>query len=465
MTPRLHLPVSLVLLALPAHAQEPLLPEEVIESVQRAFPLVEAARRDLAAAEGTLLSARGAFDPVLRARGTLQPLGYYRNGRLDALVEQATPLWGLSLFAGYRLALGSYPSYDGKLLTNDEGEVRGGLVLPLLRNGPIDRRRAGIRQAEQGQQAADMGLAQARLEAMRAALLRYWEWVAAGQRYTIARDLLEVAMARDAQVTGRVVRGDLPPIERTENQRAVVQREGAVVAARRQVEQAAIELALYLRGPDGEPVVPPPERLPGTLPEPAGLPSTEVAREAAAAPRRRPEVLRLEALRRQAEIEARWAKNQLWPGLDLVATVSQDFGAGSPTRAPTELELGVVLDLPVPNRTAIGRARAAEATVGRIGAQAQFARDRVTAEVRDALSALEAARQRLALTRQELRIARELEEAERARFELGDSTLLFVNLREQTRYETALREVDALLDYQRAMVSYRAATATLPGMR
>ena len=78
--------------------------------------------------------------------------------------------------------------------------------------------------------------------------------------------------------------------------------------------------------------------------------------------------------------------------------------------------------------------------------------------MRDALSALRAARTRVQVARRELEVARRLEAAERSRFELGEGTLLLVNLREQASTEAALREVDALADFHRAMASYRAAT-------
>jgi outer membrane protein TolC len=54
-------------------------------------------------------------------------------------------------------------------------------------------------------------------------------------------------------------------------------------------------------------------------------------------------------------------------------------------------------------------------------------------------------------------LALELERAERARFDAGDSQLLIVNLREQQTAEAELREVDAMLDYHRASADLKAA--------
>ena len=109
---------------------------EAIESVRRSHQLIIAALADKRAAEGELQAARGGFDPVLKTRGDITPIGAYPNGRFEIGVEQPTPLWGAQLFAGYRVSVGDFPDYDGKLVTNQYGEARAGLMVPLLRNGP-----------------------------------------------------------------------------------------------------------------------------------------------------------------------------------------------------------------------------------------------------------------------------------------------------------------------------------------
>ena len=92
-------------------------------------------------------------------------------------------------------------------------------------------------------------------------------------------------------------------------------------------------------------------------------------------------------------------------------------------------------------------------------AQLQLARDRVAVDVRDALSASAAAEERIGFTRREVMVSVELERGERKRFELGDSTLLFVNLREQAAAEARVREIDALADFHKAVAALRAALA------
>jgi outer membrane protein TolC len=172
-------------------------------------------------------------------------------------------------------------------------------------------------------------------------------------------------------------------------------------------------------------------------------------------------VRRIALVREQARVEADLANNQRLPALDFQVVVSKDFGGGIATRRPVELEGQVLLDVPIQNRQANGRAEAARAALARVAEQERGARDRVTAEVRDARSASELARSRLALARQEVEISAELERAEWLRFAAGDTTLLVVNLREQATFDARLRQVDALAECQRALMLLRAAMGSL----
>ena len=63
------------------------------------------------------------------------------------------------------------------------------------------------------------------------------------------------------------------------------------------------------------------------------------------------------------------------------------------------------------------------------------------------------------VAKKEVFLAKKLQSLELDRFNLGDSTLLFVNIREQTAAEAAIREVKALNDFFNAMANYQAATA------
>lgn len=437
---------------------QPLALDDVVRAALDRYPLLAAAEkeRDIAAAD--VLSAQGGFDPTLRARGISIPYGPYRNDRVEVYAEQPTAIWGTRFFGGWRYTQGEVAPYDGKLLTNDYGEVRAGAAIPLLRDGPIDRRRAALRRAEIGAQLAPLTVEQQKLEVVRLSSLRYWDWVAAGRKVKVAQDLLSVAVVRDAQLRTRVERGDLPAIERADNERAIQQRSAQLASAQRAVENAAIELSLFLRDEDAAPVVADPRRLPDTLPEPVVPDIVAGGADERLALARRPEPKRFSLLNEQAKVDLALAENQRKLGVDFVVSGAKDFGPGDPRMGRPELELMVVVDVPLLNRVQNGRAQAAEASMARTSLQTSFARDRVVADVRDAKSAMELAKQRVTAARREVGVARELVDLERQRFELGDGTLFLVNLREQAAAEAQLREIDALADFHRAVASHRAAT-------
>lgn len=432
--------------------------EDVTRSVETRFPLLQAAERDRALAAADVLSAEGGFDPAVKMRATTIPFGGYPNERFDVAFEQPTAAWGTRFFGGWRYGQGSFAPYDGKLETAEYGEGRIGAQVPLWRDGPIDRRRAAVQKAEIGTSAARLSIAEQKLLMVRAASMKYWDWVAAGRRLAVARDLLTMATTRDAQIKTRVDRGDLPAYERGENLRVMHQREAQVTAAERALDSVAIELSLYLRTDGGATIIPSRDRLPGALPTVSATlrPVGSGANESLALAQR-PEPKRLEAMVDQARVDLRYAENQKKPGIDLFVMGSKDMGRGPPKITPAELEITVLVEIPLFNRVQEGRRRAAEAQIQKLSDQARFARDRVVAEVADATNAIDRARERAAAVRREVEVARTLIDAERERFELGDSTLLMVNLREQAYAEAELREVDALADQHRGVAALRAA--------
>lgn len=442
--------------------------EDVLAAADRAYPSLIAAGADVSAADAEALAAAGGFDPLFRARGFLtpNPLGPYPQLRIDTMAEGAIPGTPVNVFGGYRigqpLSSTGIQSYYRERETYPAGEVRLGVSAPvLLRNFWIDRRRATITRTELGQESARQGQALQRLEVARLAAFRYWDWVAAGMRRQVARDLLRIAQDRDRQLSVRVKTGDVPFFDQQDNLRAVAQRESLFVQTQRGVEQTSFELALFLRDDSGAPVQPTDGRMPGRIPDPDPSYGNDASLDEALA--RRPDVQRLLLQQRQQQVELSLQKNQLLPGLDVGVVYSQDLGRDPGTAdvklGIAEVEFSAMLEVPILYRAPLGRVRSAEAGLARLDAQLQLARDRVAADVKDARSALSAARERVKFTRQEVDVAMKLEAGERQRFELGDSNLLFVNIRETQTAEARLREIDALLDYQRAVASFRAAVA------
>jgi cobalt-zinc-cadmium efflux system outer membrane protein len=439
---------------------------EVLTSVERYYPLLRAIEQERVISGGQLLSARGAFDLNLRAREGWQQ-GSYDSERFDIGFEQPTPFQGATLYSGYRVSGGKFPVYYGERETADGGEFRAGMQLPLWRDRQIDRRRAGIQQAEIGRQIAEPNILSQRIDFQRGAARAYWNWLAAGRRFLTADHVLQIALIRNRQLEERVKRGALAPIEVTDNQRTIVDRQARRVVAFRIYQQAAIAMSLYLRDETGAPQVVPPERLPPGpgFPVPQPPPNDDqVKHDLQLAFQQRPELRRLQLQRERTNVDLRLAENQQAPGVNAVFYGAQDVGAGKSTLDRYNYEAAVQVDVPLQRREARGKAQSARGALAQILAQEQFARDRITAELSDAWSAMQRAFDLRGQCRRNVELAGEMQRAEQTKFDVGQSNLIFVNLRELATVEAEFLEIDALAEYFRAWADYRAALGidTLP---
>jgi len=444
----------------------PLTLAEVLDSVRIHFPLLQAVERERAVAAGRLTSAMGAFDTNLTMSGNALAPGTYENYRSDMGVSQMLTVGGISLFGGYRTGFGDFPTYNLGQKTADAGEWRGGVNVPLARNREIDRQRATRAQAQLDVSLAEPVIERSRLDFMRSAARAYWSWMGTGERRGAADRLLLLATERDLELQLRVDEGATANIERVDNQQNVALRNGLVVQADRLVQQATIDLSLYLRDPVGKPVLAGPRRL-RPVPEPVspgrGLFDEALSRALAA----RPEFARLSLQREKLIVERRLAVNNILPGIDGQLTGNQDAGYGSsPLTGPLGLDRQVlqaslIFQMPAQRRDARGKLVTTDSQLMQLERQLQYARDQVQAEVQDAFSALERAYEFHKQARQRLELARIVAEAEREQLRLGRSDVLRVTLREQAKFEADVLEVTARQEFWRAESDLRAADTSL----
>jgi len=440
---------------------QPLLLDDVLGSVEANYPPLLATLLERDVTSGNAQQARGQFDTQLGVTVGADEFGFYPNQRLDVGVSQNLRWQGASAYSGWRIGTGDFPTYRGLDDTRSLGELRAGFKLPLLRGREIDERRASLAQAQIGQSIADLTIDQQRLIVRQLAAIRYWDWVAAGQRLRIAQDLLRVATERDQALRDAAQLGAVAQVEVTENQRQILQREAQIIEAQRGVQQASIALSLFYRDAAGQPRLAEVRQLPGNLPATEVLAETQEALDLELALSKRPEIATVAAQRQQTRIDIDLASNQTRPSLDLGVGVTTEGGSGAVKRGPSELKATLTFQVPWQRRIAEGKLQQASAKHSQLTQRERFVRDQVTAEVRDAASAVRASHQRTMLAAREVIVALDLADAERERFRLGDSTLFLVNLREQAAVDAELRLVAANLDYLRAKTTYDQVTAKL----
>jgi len=432
--------------------------DQVVESVYRSFPLLEAAIYSRDTAYGEYLSAQGAFDLKLKGASENGPTGFYQTYRQNIGVEQPT-YWGGAIFSGYRIGRGDFQPWYQERQTDDGGEFRAGVVVPLARNIGIDSRRAELWRTELGRELVEPEIRLQQIDFVRAASYAYWDWVAAGRRYRIAAALLKIAVDRNEAIRRKVDTGDTEPPVLQDNRRLIVSREAKLIESRRKLQQSAIKLSLYYRDLDGEPIVPGLESLPD-FPMPRDIDSATVNADIDVALENRPELQALSILRRQAEIDLDQACNEQLPDLQAVLASSQDVGNAATSKndkSEFEFEAGIYLDVPVQRRKARGKIATVQGKLAQITAKMRMTEDKIVTDVKAVYAALVASLEQITRARESVELADRLAEIERRKFELGESDLLSVNLREQQAAEAQSLEVDALYEYFSAQADYRAA--------
>jgi outer membrane protein TolC len=428
---------------------------DVFTNLEDTFPVILLATREIRKAEFDILSAQGAFDLALRG-SVNNTTGYYNSNRGEMNIVKPTPIWGTSFFAGYRLSQGDFPDYYTPRRTNPGGEIRFGGRIPIWRDRATDSDRLELKQSEINKTIAQNVLDEQKLSVYRDAAASYWNWVSAGKRRRIVGDLLKIAELRQDQIKRRVALGDIPAIELQENERAILARREQIAAADRLLQKSALYLSLYYRKSDGTMISPRDGQLPAGFPPEVPIDNTTFDADKQRALKNRPEIRRIE---NEIELERNalaFHENQRGPQIDLIIAGSRDIQQGTLRRDPWEAEFGVVFNVPLQTRKQDGKIGGTQTKIEILQQKLGYQRDKIHLEANDALIALENALKRLEIIKEEIQVADKLARAEKSRFDLGDSTLLIVNLREQAAAEVALRLVGAEVDYWIARAEYDA---------
>lgn len=433
---------------------------DVINSVHRAFPLVQAAFQERQIANGNQLASWGEFDTKFKASSESGPLGFYETYRNSLGITK--PLYGGGqVFGGYRNGGGDFQPWYEERETNDGGEFKAGVRVPLIRDRDIDARRAAVWRATYDRQIADPVIRAMLIEFSREASFAYWKWVAAGQKVRIGVRWLKLAQDRDDRIARRVEVGDLDNPVLVDNRRAIAKRESKLADSRQQLQQAAVKLSLYLRDENGLPLVPSESSVPEfpLLRDPAPeMLNAEILR----ARQNRPQLLALDLQWQQLRVDYAEACNLTRPGLDAQLIGSQDVG--QPTskkrdKSEFELEAGLFFDVPLERRKGRGKMVAVQAKMNQVAAKRRMVADKVTAEVQSALAGLLQSQQAALRAREAVALADEMARIERVKFNVGQSDLLKVALREQYALEAAEDAVTATHMHFKALAEFAAAIA------
>ena len=427
--------------------------DRFLERVRVTHPLARQADLTERQVRADAQAARGAFDPYVAAKWDVKRfkgIGYYDE--LDAQVVVPTP-WGLDFKVGWERAAGQI--INPERATPNNGLISAGISLPIGPRIITDERRTALRQAELAESAAEAEREGAIVRLLQGAARDWGAWYEAEARAEIARDGVALARFRFEATRRRVGAGDAAAIDSVEALAELERRLVAESEARASAASARLTVVGYLWTRDGAPETPTSALRPadpfvgGGMTMPV-IGDAAIARAVAA----HPSVQTARARYLQADAQRRLVATQVLPSASVeVSALAAGRSLGDLPGLDAiedEHKAGASLKVPLLMRRELGRWRAATQRAQVLG----WERDRVQRDVRlaveRALVDLRAVDEQAERQARVVRATEALLAAEVRRFEIGESSLLIVNLRER-----------ALLDerQRRATIAARRASA------
>lgn len=445
-------------------AEKPTTLAAVMQSTLDHFPQILAAREDIAVSRALAFASLGAFDPRIDASIDNRLSGQYNGQGADLALLQPLPVRNMQLFAGYRVSDGSYPLYENSALTRELGELRMGVAMSLLRDRDIDSQRAAIGTTELDVLVRQQQLTAEQIKVLQQAFVAYAQWLLATRLHEAYEGLLEIAISRGEALERSVQAGNTAEILLVENRQAVLQRQGLVTDAKRQIDMAAEQLSIYLRDETGSMQYPPyvPElEMPEEDPDDFAQPVEQLLDSVLEL---RPEIHIARLAQSQARIQKRLAENLALPKVDLRMYTARDFGNGPALLGGTDNVVDLSFSLPLRTREARGKASAAQAEIDGLEHRIRMLENQIEADIRRTLVNLEATRQMEAYAIQELEMSQQLAVAEQQRFEAGLSDFFLLNVRERQVGEAQLKRWQANLAHQIALANFYAASMNTSGL-
>ncbi len=462
-------------------------------------------RKSLAAAEAGVMGAKGAYDPLFVIAGgwrrATEPVNSAFSGApADALaptieLAEARAAFQQLLPTGGRITLRASTSRgttDGTfdLLSPAYGTQAGvELRQPLLRGLRIDTARLMVRVAKADRRLSAAALRHEITETVAAVEDAYWRLAAARRAVEVRAESVHLAEEQLSETQIRISQGASPDDEISQPRAEVERRRGELFDAQEAASRAENALKLLILADSdtdfwAEPFDPAEEAQMEILP-------VDVAASIARALASRPELEAANATIERRRAEAAFARNAVWPSLDVVASYDRFGLAGTtnpaavtPPGVPVviaggregtwgrafsmlgeghfdDARVGLEFEIPLPNRTARAAATTARNVEQQADAELARARKRVRSEVLDAAAALQSAGQRIEAARAGREAAEVQLSSERDRYGVGLSTNFLVLTRQNDLSQAQLAEITAQTDYRTAHTEMARATGSL----
>lgn len=298
----------------------------------------------------------------------------------------------------------------------------------------------------------------------------YWDYVLAGQKIDIFTRSLSIARQQLHEIEQGIEVGTLPRIEAAAAHAEVARQEQALIDARSALEESRLRLLRVINaGADGGLDL---EVRATSAPAVTPLPADALEDRLELASRSRPDLAEARLRLRRQDLETVVTRNGLLPRLDLFISLGKTGYAESFSGSFRNLDDGTIdfaagirLSQWLDNRQARARHLAARASRVQAAESVANLKQLVELDVRLAVNEVERAHQQIDATRATRILQEKVLEAEQARFEVGASTALLVAQAQRDLLASSIDEVEAVVNYRKALAALYLAEGSLPDRR
>lgn len=448
-------------------AGRPISFQRFYQQVAANHPVSRQARLIEEGAEGDLTAAWGNFEPKFTASWETKRFGssntlYYSYA--DVAVKIPTP-FGADFKVGYERSVGRF--INPSLTTPTNGLLYAGFTLPVGQRLITDERRNALRVARALRDVATAERQATVNKLLFAAAKSYATWYESALRLSVQREGVRLAEQRYRALVGRVIAGDAAGIDSIEADAERNRRLASLVGAEQEYFAAARDLEGYLWSPRGEPEDLPMDAVPsdsGLTREP--LDSAAVPQLLARALRLHPDVRKADGKAMQAEADRLLAVQAILPlvsaELSALAPRGESFAFGPSLQREQNYKAALYAESPLLFFKERGKFQSTDAKFDRARLDQAMARRDVGLLFRTAVNDLAQFERQLDLQARAVELFGILSAGERARFDLGESTLFLVNTRERALLDEQAKLVQLRSKYFAARAAL-AVAAGLPG--
>jgi outer membrane protein TolC len=401
-----------------------------------------------------LVKSKGLLDPFLNSNVQQKYFGgkdYYSlvNGEL-----KIPTFYGIDFKTGYDLNRGVFLGPENS--TPDNGLIYGGISLPLGQGLLIDERRATIRNARTGLEIGRLEEVDIKNELLYNASYQYWQWFRAFNILKILEEANTVASQRYDAVKNFAINGDRPSIDTIEAGIQVQNIRVSLIASQLDLQQSQNTLATFLWNENGLPTGSPVNNLPLNSDEVFNSQENDLSNLISGLNiNAHPYLGQLKNKLIQLDTDLKMKKDKLKPRLNIQYNpLSEALGSRTITDYNiNNYKWGLEFKMPLFLRKERGDVKLADIKIRDTELDLQQKTIELEAKLNNYIAEWNNTINQIDVFRQAVNQYRQMLEAERRLFDLGESSLFLINTREQAYIQANVKLTELIAKNRMAYYS------------